>query len=309
MITLGTLASGAQGQGVPGYEPINPVTTSRSPLVFLPFEPPRSGWHGELGLDYASTIESQHDRDAAELLDSEQLRLDLRITRPLGRRGFLLADVPVRGSYAGFLDGFLNWYHGLFGFRMPERDNRPDNVFAYGIALPDGRVIHRSAASIFLGDVRLGMGFRPSGALQSAVAITLPTATGPRGYGKRTVSAAVLNTARVQLADRLVLESTFGVGFTPRQGDLRAYQRTWFVSGGSGLRWRFWGRQSLYSTLYLGSPSYRGTTLPALDGAELSLDFGWILSTRSGREWRVGMTEDLRPGGPAVDLVFRLGVQ
>jgi hypothetical protein len=40
---------------------------------------------------------------------------------------------------------------------------------------------------------------------------------------------------------------------------------------------------------------------------ELSLDFGWLLATAGGAEWRLGMTEDLDPSGPAIDLVFRLG--
>ena len=48
--------------------------------------------------------------------------------------------------------------------------------------------------------------------------------------------------------------------------------------------------------------------MPPLDRRELSLDFGWILATRAGREWRLGLTEDLEPGGPGVDLVFRLGM-
>ena len=79
------------------------------------------------------------------------------------------------------------------------------------------------------------------------------------------------------------------------------------MAGSSGLRWRFWGRQSLYGNLFLHSPYYHDTTVPALDRRELSFDFGWILAGTGGRELRVGMTEDLEPGGPAIDLVFRVG--
>jgi hypothetical protein len=63
----------------------------------------------------------------------------------------------------------------------------------------------------------------------------------------------------------------------------------------------------LYANLFYHSPYYQNTTLPALDGRDLSLDFGWILAERGGSEWRVGLTEDLEPGGPGVDLVLRLG--
>jgi hypothetical protein len=102
-------------------------------------------------------------------------------------------------------------------------------------------------------------------------------------------------------------EGSFSVGFTPAHGALRQNQREVFASASSGLRARVWGRQSLFANVFYHSPYYHGTTLPSLDRRELSLDFGWILQTRRGGEWRVGMTEDLEPGGPAVDLVFRFG--
>ena len=80
------------------------------------------------------------------------------------------------------------------------------------------------------------------------------------------------------------------------------------MAASSGLRWRFWGRQSLYGNVFYHSPYYEDTTLPALDRQELSLDFGWILATDGAGEWRLGLTEDLEPSGPAIDLVFRLSV-
>jgi hypothetical protein len=102
-------------------------------------------------------------------------------------------------------------------------------------------------------------------------------------------------------------EGSFSVGFTPAHGRLPLVQRETFAAASSGLRARVWGRQSLYANVFYHSPYYHDTMLPALDRRELSLDFGWILRTHRGAEWRIGMTEDLEPGGPAVDLVFRLG--
>ena len=80
-----------------------------------------------------------------------------------------------------------------------------------------------------------------------------------------------------------------------------------FVGATSGIWMKIWGRQSLYANVFYHSPYYRHTSLPALDRRDLSLDFGWILTERGGREWRVGLTEDLEPGGPGVDLVLRIG--
>lgn len=296
-------------QGLPAYAPINPVAASRTPLAFEPFRAPHPGrLTGELALDYASTIEHGLLQGASYDLDSEILRLRLRLTRDLSPAAFVEMDAGVGGSYAGFLDGFLDWYHGLLGIRLPERDRRPHDSFLYQIELPDGLLITRRPSGLFLGDLRLAAGLRHGGHLQAVASLTLPTSTAPPGYGLGVVGVGLITTLNLPLAQPLIYEGSLGLGYTPTHGDLAEYQRTTFVSGTSGLRWRFWGRQSLYGNLFYHSPYYHGTTIPSLDRRELSFDFGWMLATRAGKEWRIGMTEDLEPSGPAVDLVFRLGV-
>jgi hypothetical protein len=188
-----------------------------------------------------------------------------------------------------------------------ERDWLPKNQFRYEILLPNGRSFSRRPSDLFLGDTRIGAGYRFGRALQSVVSVTVPTSTAPDGYGRGTVSLNLLNTARFEPHPRLVLEGGFGVGYTPAHGDLEEVQRETFVSLSGSGRYRFWGRQSLFATLFYHSPYYRNTTLPSLDRAELSLDFGWILATKRGADWRIGLTEDMRPGGPAIDLIFRFG--
>lgn len=299
----------ARAQGLPAYRPVNPVADSRTVLGFEPFRAPSPRpWSGDLALDYASTIEHVAEPTGRFDLDSEILRLRLRVARAVGARAFVELDAGVGGGYPGFLDGFLHWYHGLLGITMPERERRPRDAFLYQLELPDGALLTRRSTGIFLGDVRLSAGLRHGRHLQTVATLTLPTSTAPAGYGRGVVGGGIVTTVRAPLARPLVYEGSIGLGYTPRHGDLTAYQRTTFISGSSGLRWRFWGRQSIYANLFVHSPYYHDTTMPALDRRELSLDFGWILATRAGREWRLGLTEDLEPGGPGVDLVFRLGV-
>jgi hypothetical protein len=298
----------ARAQGLPAYYPINPVADSRTGLGFEPFRAPRpGGWSLGLSLDYASAVEVADFRRADYTLDAELLRLRLRVARDLSPALFVMADASAQGSYAGFLDGFLNWYHDLIGVTLEARKERPDDAFLYRLDLADGRSRNRRPSDLFLGDVRLSAGLRRGSHLQAIATVTLPTSTGPTGYGRGVVSAGLLTTVHAKLAEPLTYEGSLGLGYTPTHGDLTAYQRTTMVSGSSGLRWRFWGRQSLYANLFYHGPYYHGTTIPPLDRRELSLDFGWILATRGGREWRIGMTEDMEPNGPAVDIVFRLG--
>ncbi len=295
-------------QGLPALSPVNPVAASRSGLSFEPYRDPHpGGWTVAVALDYASTIEDNAPSGATYLLDTELLRLRVGAARDIGRNTFVLLDGDIRGAYGGFLDGFLNWYHGVLGIEVPERERRPENDFLYSVELRGGSIAARRPSDLFLGDLRVGLGLRASRALQSVLALTLPTATGPAGYGRGVVSVSLLNTVRAPINPRLLYEGSLSAGYTPAHGPLFTSQEELLVAASSGLRFRLWGRQALYGNLFYHSPYYDRTSLPSLDRRELSVDFGWLLATRGGTEWRVGMTEDLEPSGPAIDLVFRLG--
>jgi hypothetical protein len=307
-ILLLTLAGSGWAQGLPEFAPTNPLSSSRSGLYFQPYREPAPGrWTAEVALDYASTIEYNRLASADYVLDSEILRGSLELARDLNQRMFATFAVSLGGAYAGFMDGFLDWYHGVLGIKVSERERRPRDQFLYSIRTPSGASLIRSPGSLFLDDLRVGLGVRYGGGIQSVLSLTLPTSTGPAGYGRGVPSLGLLNTLQVRLNHRLLFEGSLGAGFTPRHGDLREYQRELFAAANSGLRLRLWGRQSIYGNIFYHSPYYHDTTLPALDLRELSFDFGWILGGQRGSEWRLGLTEDLEPAGPGVDLVIRLG--
>ena len=307
ILALATPA-GAWAQGLPSFAPLNPISTSRSGLYYQPLREPAPGrWVTAMALDYASIIEDNDTPVSDYVLDSEVLRMSLGLSRDLGARSFLLLEASAGGAYAGFMDGFLDWYHGALGIRMSERESRPRDRFLYEISLPDGRTVQRSRSNLFLDDLRVGLGFRPNSRFQTVVSFTVPTSTGPVGYGRGVPSLNLLNTVGAELSPRVHYEGSVGLGFTPRNGSLARLQRELFVAATSGVRVMAWGRNSAFANLFYHSPYYHGTTLPSLDRRELSLDFGWIVQTRTGGEWRLGMTEDLEPGGPGVDLVLRVG--
>jgi hypothetical protein len=308
VMSLG-VAAPLLAQGLPPLAPINPVATSRSGVYFQPYRDPVPGvWSVALELDYGSAIEYNELEAAEYILDSELLRLNVAARRDIGRRHFVLVDVGVRGAYDGFMDGFLDWYHARLGIRIRERERRPQNEFLYRVAPDNAPAWEQGPGALFLGDARVGVGRRYSPAVQGVLSITLPTATGPSGYGRGVVSANVLHTARAPLSRRWIYEGSVGLGYTPRHGRLAGFEREVFGAVSSGLRARTWGRQALYANLMYQSPYYRQTGLPALDRYELAFDFGWLLATCTGTEWRLGLTEDLKPSGPGIDFVIRLGV-
>jgi hypothetical protein len=307
-LALVLLAPAALAQGLPAYRPINPVAGSRSGLGFEPFRVPVPGrWQADVGIEYASTIEFNQTDDASYYLDSELFRARAKVYRDLSHRAFLLAEAELLGAYDGVLDGFLEWYHDLLGIEIPERERRPKNDFLYAADFTGRSPVLRRPGDLFFGDLRLGAGFRVHQRVQSVVAVILPTNSGPPGYGREVVSVGLLNTLSLPIASRLLLEAGLAGGYTPTTGALASEQRELFAAGNAGLRWQFWGRQSLYGNFFLHSPYYHDTGISGLDQRDLSFDFGWILAGSHGRELRIGMTEDLEPKGPAVDLTFRFG--
>lgn len=305
--------SAVSPQGLPAYASMNPVLTSRSALYFQPYRDPAPGWRATLQLDYASAVEYGKNPLADYLLDSELLRLDLTLSHDINPSSFIIVTAGLNGAYNGFLDGFLNWYHKLTGLHVAERELRhqegKDNTFDYHISLPNGLQIVRQASSAFLGDIRFGAGVRNTANWQTVIFVTLPTTTGPAGYGRGIISYNLMSTYRKGLSSRLMYEGSFGIGHTGKHGDLLEYQKTTFTSLTSGLRFRFAGQQAVYGNIFYQSPNYQNTSLNALDRRELSFDFGFLLKARKGPQWILGMTEDLEPSGPAIDLALRIGAK
>lgn len=305
-------ASPAGAQGLPPYAAVNPVVESRSGLWSQPYLEPQSRWRVALLFDYANSAELNDPPGPGYfVLDGEFLRLDLHASRDLGDRTFILGTIGFHGAYHGFMDGFLNWYHDVIGIDVPARsERRPENRYSYQIRLADGTAIDYESHGAALGDMRVGLGHRHTRHWQTVVAVTLPTATAPDGFGRGTVSGNIVTTVHVPLVEGVwTYEGTLGLGYTPAHGALADVQRTTFMSVSSGLRVRAIGRQVLFANVFFQSPQNRGTGLPSLDGRELTIDFGALIRVGKGPEFQVGMTQDLSPAGPALDLSFRLGVR
>lgn len=309
VISLFPAGSMLAAQGLPPYASMNPMVQRRTGLASLPLVEPGHRWRMTWLADYASTIEYTELPAVSYLQDAELLRLQATMVRMVGRRGFVLMSAELQGAYDGFLDGFLNWYHDFTGLQVAARKLRPDNAFGYRIALADGRSAHYAPSDAFLGDLRLGGGFRHSRHWQTAAWITLPTSTGPDGFRKGVASFNATTTLKSDFGGRFTYEGTLGGGYTAASGDFPDLQHTTFLMITQGLRGRVTGPFHLYANLIYHSALYHDTGAQALDARELTIDTGGIFKFRRGPEWLVGLTEDLEPSGPAIDVAFRLGVR
>lgn len=303
-------ATGASAQGLPAWRPINPVIAARSALGFQPVAAVGSAWRVTLSLDHGNLIESQERGPERLVIDGELTRLDVGVGRNLSARWYAAVSIPVETANGGFLDGFVDWWHGVFGFDELVRAQRPQNTWEYSLGLPDSSQVRYDHGSAALGDVRLTAGFRHTTGWQTALTVALPTSTRPAVYRLGTVAAGLTTTLRAPLVrDRLIYEGSAGLGYTPREGDLADRQRPWLAMASSGVRWRALGQQAVYANFLFHSGAWKDTRLSMLSAADVSLDFGFLLKPGGGPEILLGLTEDLHVFGPAVDMVFRMGLR
>lgn len=298
-----------EAQGLPSYSSMNPMVQRRSGLATIPWVEEGTRWRVTWLTDYASTIEYTDLPAIQYFQDAELLRVELTATRSVGGRGFVLISGNLQGAYDGFLDGFLNWYHDFTGLQVTARKFRPKNEFAYEVALAGGQSAEYSPSSGFLGDVRIGVGLRHSKHWMTAFSVTLPTSTGPAGFRKSVPSINATTTLRSDFADRFTYEGTVSAGYTGAHGDFKYLQHTTFLMVTQGLRGRVTGPLHLYANLIYHSALYHDTGAKALDARELTIDTGGFLRFKRGPEWILGLTQDLEPSGPAIDVAFRFGAR
>ena len=302
----------AYSQDIPPYVPANPLIESRSALYGQSYILPQPGWQVRFVTDYYNAVEVSQTAGAnprQSIFDAEVLQADLWVRRDLTPHVFVLANLPVRGAYSGFLDGFLIWYHHLTGLSVPARDDLPRNTYQWGFVLPD-TMIDRSNPGTFIGDFRAGIGLRLGRAEMIATA-TVPTSTvGKDGWSRHVVGTSLALVGDLVRTSRLVVDASASAGVTPTEGRLAKYQRSEFVSGLVSLRWRFAGQQAVFGGIWAQSSNWKETGFDAVDDAEVVTDFGFLLHL--GRHWpelQLGMTQDLVPKGPAMDVGFTVGLR
>ncbi|HSB54806.1 MAG TPA: hypothetical protein VLD58_10635, partial [Gemmatimonadales bacterium] len=143
----------------------------------------------------------------------------------------------------------------------------------------------------------------------TVVSATLPTGTGPEGYGRGTASVNAVTMLRSDFGKRFTYEGSLGFGVTPTHGRLAEFQRSAFVLIAQGLRGRVAGPLALYANVIWHSTVYRNIGTSELDAADLTTDVGGFLKFRGLPEIILGLTEDLKPSSPAIDLSFRVGAR
>jgi len=314
LLTLGLLAASLTPipppdfSGLPPWAPQNPLEANRSVLFASPLLMPSGDWAFNFSFDYASAIEFYSTVTRSVLLDAELGRFQVWATRRIAPGWFVLGQMQIQGAYGGFLDGFIDGYHSLLGVKYIARDLRPHDTFAHDIRYAKGETLRYGPVDLGLGDTRLGIGRMLGEHAQVLLVVGVPTSTN-LGYGAGTLQTGLLLSGEAPLLPWLTFSGSLGLGFTPRTGTLAPFENQFFASFSFGPRIRLSWRNFLYFDIFVHTPPFHGTGLNPLDTADFSIDFGWMFRLDRGTELWLSIVEDPYPDGPALDVVFRIGLR
>ncbi|MGO9831025.1 MAG: DUF3187 family protein [Myxococcaceae bacterium] len=296
--------------GQPLLTTMDPLEYERSGLFAPPLLMPKGCFAFSLRFDYASAIQLYNNQPNSVLLDAEIGHLTFAGALKVSPTLFLFLMGGVQGAYAGFMDQFLNWYHGLFGIPYAARAERPLNKFAYYFQSGTQRQTFKPVGLTLL-DTSVGVGWMLANNLQLLSVVVVPTAS-VDGYAAHTFQFGAMLSWQVPLWwSWLQFQGTLGFGGTPQAGGglLQPYQNVVFGSFSTGLKARLSERNFIYANFFLQSPIYHHTGDPPLDVVDGSLDFGWMFRTDSDLEFWAGITENPVANGIALDVVFTLGIR
>lgn len=232
-------------------------------------------------------------------LDLELTELDFRYKKYVPGLFEVGVEVPVYRPIAGFLDGFLDWYHSSFGFPDYGRSDRPKNDFLCEIRHNGAVVVQGVNGRAGLGDVRLSLKrlIAVGDPLMSVMgSVELPTGEAETGYGNGSFDTAFAVMLDKKLGDVVRAYGNLGVVLP---GDLRAYQTVPlnnFAYGGVGLEGSFWQKFSILAQVTVQGSPYPTTDIRQIDTPAVILVVGGRYRGGKGT-FEFSLTEDPNTSG------------
>ncbi|MBI2343246.1 MAG: DUF3187 family protein [Deltaproteobacteria bacterium] len=255
-------------------------------------------------------------------IDLEQWQTEMEIAYGLGHQFTLEGTLPITTTWGGFLDGFLQWYHHLFGFPNGGRESVANNTYAvHMIDRTTGATRYAVAAhGPVFGDLslRLRHALAPETPTRPGIGwfatVQLPTGSRKKGTGNN----------RLDYGLGLLLEKTgrrwygfLNVGYfiNGGQANLEPFLHNETFAYALGGAYRLSRSVALQAQVHGGTPQLSGIADRQWEDPPLDLVFGvtGYHPAALGEEdffWEVGFSEDLHPNGPSIDFtaILRAGI-
>ena len=267
-------------------------------------------WTLRFDTDIANHFAASSTDGETVILDGETVRTTVGLRRKVATEWVLGMDVPYVRHSGGFLDRFVDRWHGLFGLPDGGRDLRARNLleFAY---LRDGVVANAlTDDGAGLGDITLTAArvFAGSG-LELHAAVKLPSGDAGRftGSGGMDFSATILRLHPDRSGGRWQ-GYYWGAGITKLgAGDFRQpISEDWLLAGLLGAAYSLTPRWMLKAQLELNSAPYKSEVKPLGDpAAQLSFGASFVVAPDAALD--LALSEDLITNA-SPDIAFHIGL-
>ena len=285
-------------------------TSSQNPFIQVyslpspaahPAPAPR-GWAWRFRFDVASSAITE-ERPSGErvLMDGETYRTSVSLDYGLSERLAVGITVPLVAHSGGFLDGFVQDWHDLFGLSNRRREDFEDNALDYSYVENGIDVFALRERDRGLGDVRLTADWNLQGGLDAARSLVLrpglklPTGSSDtlRGSGGTDLSLQLLSTDRQTLAGWGMTLSWMVGGLWLGDGDVLEPLREDLVAIGSlGVSRPVWRKLSARLQLD-GHSAFYDSELRPLGANSVQLTFGGSIELAHAQRLDFAMVQNL----------------
>lgn len=267
----------------------------------------------QFGADFSwsnSAIVKANAREALTV-DAETRELRFTLGRGVGDRFAIQLQLPYRYTGGGNLDGFIDDWHGWFGFSDGPRDDLPQDAYRIAYRRDGATVFDLRSPASGLADISADVGYQIAKGTNADVAawfsLKLPTGDADKLTGSGATDASLIIAAERRLADRWSVFGQVGVSYLG-EGDLLAAQQERVVwSGMAGVGVNVWRGLELKAQFDAHSAAFEETEIGFLSeavilsvGGSYRFDAGWVLD--------VGVSEDVKVDA-SPDVVFLLGLR
>jgi hypothetical protein len=269
-------------------------------------------------LDHASHFADDSTPRERILLDGESTRISFDARYGIKKDWEVGFVIPYIIQGGGFLDGFIEGYHRLFGFPDGGREYAPKNRLLYKYQKDQRVLLQVDQSSHGIGDIQLTGGYQvfqsaiePSRALSLRTSFKLPTGDSQQLHGSGSTDLSLWMTGGETFRPGIGPITLFGAGgvMGMTKGDiLEDQQRNWVGFGVLGVGWSP-ARWIAFKIQANGHTSfYKESELEELNHNSVQLTVGGTLAFSKNISLDLGVTEDLLDRA-SPDVVFHLALR
>jgi hypothetical protein len=297
-------------------------STNQSPLVQI-YGLPGTGnavllpqGRTEVGLNVALSNNYAVNENSREhiLLDGETTRFTVAARYGLLPRMEIGVKIPYISQNSGFLDGFIENYHGAFGFPNAGREQAPQNRLLYRYQRDGVEKIRIDSSGSGIGDLQLTTGFQlfeeNGHGMTINAALKLPTGDSDqlRGSGSTDLSLWLNEGIGGTIgAGKWASYGSAGILIMTEGNVLPDQQKRWVGFGSLGIGWAPLDWLSFKVQADAHTPFFSDSDLKEIAATAVQLIVGGTISFSERVALDIGVSEDLTVNtSPDVAFYFTL---